>query len=178
MTRVYLIGFCGTGFADTYEHEPALVQSGHVDFAFEGDDRIFGFHPTPMAVQTIGSDQAVIEWLKALNTLPGTLQVDNTAFERAYALSQAGGRTTVWQMAIDLLESEFQQIYTQVLQWYTEQVEFRYSFPAETPMDDRDNCATFPRRLGLPLPETSGQLRVYIPALAERGSKWHPKENT
>ncbi len=64
-----------------------------------------------------------------------------------------------------------------MLLWYTEKMTFTYSFPPETPMPDRDNCATFPRRLGLPLPEASGQLTYYVPALAAVGSEWHPKED-
>jgi hypothetical protein len=41
--------------------------------------------------------------------------------------------------------------------------------------EDRDNCATFPRKLGLPLPETTGQLRWYIAQLENTGEKWQPQ---
>ena len=179
MKNVYLIGFRGTGFRDEqYAHEAALIRAGHVGIAFEGEEMlIYGFHPTPEAAQTIGGDDAVIDWLKRLKTLPGALQLDTEVFLRAHELTKAGARTQLWRMAISLSDEAFEQIKRQALLWYTEKKTFDYSFPPEEPLPDRDNCATFPRRLGLPLPEPTGQLTYYVSALAEGGSEWHPKED-
>jgi hypothetical protein len=178
MKKVYLIGFLGTGYRqEKYAGEPSLIHVGHVGIAFEGDEmRIYGFHPVEEAFRDIGDENAVMAWLKQLNTLPGTLQLDTAIFLRAHELAKAGARTKVWETATALSEDEFERVKSQALLWYTEQKSFSYSFPPEEPLPDRDNCATFPRRLGLRLPEATGKLAFYIPALAERGSEWHPKE--
>jgi hypothetical protein len=178
MKTIWLIGFRGTTFrAEQFKNESLLIRAGHVGFAFEGDERrIFGFHPTAEAARAIGDDDAVIAWLKQLNTMPGTLQDDAAIFHRAYELAKGNARTHVWQMPIEVSDEEFERIRNLTLLWYTEETTFLYSFPPETPMPDRDNCATFPRNLGLPLPELTGQLQNYVPILAERGTTWHPEE--
>lgn len=180
MKKIYLIGFRGTGFRDArFNQEPALIRAGHVGFAFEGEPkRILGFHPTEEASQAVGDDTAVIEWLKEHNTLPGTLQDDTAIFNRAHQLAEQGARTQVWQMTIQLEDRVFERIRQQALQWYNDGTTFSYAFPRQgddTPTD-RDNCATFPRRLGLPLPEPSGQLIKYISALESVDEHWTPEE--
>jgi hypothetical protein len=42
-------------------------------------------------------------------------------------------------------------------------------------MPDRDNCATFPRRLELPLLDPIGQIKDYVRALEMQGEPWQPK---
>jgi hypothetical protein len=179
MKQIYLIGFRGTGFRlEQFKREPLLIRAGHVGFAFEGDEkRIFGFHPTVEAVKSIGDDEAVIDWLKRLNPMPGTIHDDTDIFRRADELARQDTRTKVWQMSISVSDEEFERIQHLTLLWYTEKKVFVYSFPPEELHPDRDNCATFPRRLGLPLPEETGQLVSYIPILAERGTEWHLQED-
>jgi len=178
MKTIWLIGFRGTSFrAEQYKDESLLIRAGHVGFAFEGDEeRIFGFHPTDAAARAIGDPEAVIAWLKKLNTLPGTLQDDTAIFRRAHELAKGGARTQVWQMPIEVSNEAFERIKNLTMLWYTEETTFLYSFPPEALLPDRDNCATFPRRLGLPLPEPTGQLLYYVPVLIERGTAWVPKE--
>lgn len=179
MKKVYLIGFRGTGFRDAqFSQEAALIRAGHVGISFEGEkNRVFGFSPTTEASQAVGDDTAVIEWLKEHNTLPGALQDDTAIFIRADTLAQQGARTQVWQMVITLEDEAFERIRQQVLQWYNEGTTFTYVFPrqGEEPLADRDNCATFPLRLGLPLPEPSGQLVKYMSALSSAGERWTPQ---
>jgi len=174
MKTVYLIGFRGTGFRDSrYRVEPALIWAGHVAMAFEGaEDSIFGFHPTPEAVAAAGGDEAVITLLKAGQTLDGALQADLAIFVRAAELAEQEGRTTVWQAAIHLPDEEFERIRQQALWWYNEQTIFAYAFPLNELMPDRDNCATFPRRLGLPLLDPIGQIKDYVRVLEEQGEPW------
>jgi hypothetical protein len=179
MKKFYLIGFRGTGIRNPrYGQESALIRVGHVGFAFEGDEmRIFGFHPTQEAAQGIGDNEAVLTWLRKLKPLSGALHLNTDIFVRAYQLAKQGARTKVWQMEIALADDEFERVHNQVLSWYTDRQMFTYSFPDETTDPNNDNCATFPRRLGLPLPELTGQLGYYIPALAAQGSEWHPGES-
>lgn len=179
MKNIYLIGFRGTGFRNLkFTTEPGLIRAGHVGFFFEGQpEKIYGFHPTTGAVETLGGDNAVIEWLKEHNSLPGTVQDDLEIFLRAYTLARLGERTDVWQIAIPVEDEIFEQIRTTVVQWYTDKKEFTYAFPPleGLPSDTVDNCATFPRRLGLPLPEPTGQLFRYMEVLENAGEKWKPE---
>ena len=177
MKHVYLVGFRGTGFRNQqYQNEPLLIRAGHVGFYFEDDpQRIFGFHPTEQAVNAVGDDQAVIDWLKNHRILEGALHDDTVVFQRAYDLAQSGAPTVVWQMSIPLNDDAFDRIREQAEQWYTDGKVFMYSFPPAEPKTDRDNCATFPRKLGLLLPEPTGNLREYIPALQANGEIWTPE---
>jgi filamentous hemagglutinin len=36
------------------------------------------------------------------------------------------------------------------------------------------NCATFPSALGIPIPENSGVMKVYMPHLEQLGAPWRP----
>lgn len=177
MKKIYLIGFRGTGFRETkFSNEPALIRAGHVAIAFEGfEDQILGFHPTPEAVTAVGGEAAAIEWLKAKKTLNGTLQADYSVFVRAVELAQQGARTAVWQFIVDVSDEDFERIREQALTWYTEKQVFAYAFPPDEPLPDRDNCATFPRRLGLPLSDRVGQIKDYVRALEAQGEPWKPK---
>jgi len=179
MKRITLIGFRGTSFQiPEYQNEPALIRAGHVGFAFEDEpDLILGFHPTPEAIEAIGGEEAAIEWLKENEPLDGALQDDFSIFVRAYELHQQGARTEVWQISIELPDAEYKRIRLQALQWYTEKTVFTYAFPQRgyPPLPDQDNCATFPRRLALPLPEQTGQLVRYVAVLESEGTRWKPE---
>lgn len=179
MKKVYLVGFRGTGFADKrFRDEPALIRAGHVGFYFEDDrDLIFGFHPTEEAVRSVGDDEAVIEWLKAKQVLDGSLQDDYAIFARADELAQGehGARTMVWEFAVELSDEAFERIRQQVKLWYDEQKVFTYAFPSEPIKANQDNCATFPRRLGLPVLDSIGQIKDYVRVLQRIGQVWKPK---
>ncbi|MEO8396504.1 MAG: hypothetical protein ABI700_26155 [Chloroflexota bacterium] len=180
MKKVYLIGFRGTGFQNSaYANEPVLIRSGHVGFSFEGiRENILGFHPAQDVIDSAGGDEIVIEKLKNGENFDGILQADRAIFTRAAELVKHGLRTTVWQIAIELSDEDFERVQRQTLQWYTEKKRFTYAFPARTgiPSGEQDNCATFPRRLGLTLPESSGQLVKFIAALENAGERWKPDD--
>jgi hypothetical protein len=173
---ILLIGFRGTGFHDSrYRNEPALIQAGHVGIVFEDHPKdIYGFHPTQLAIEQIGGEDIALEWLKENEPLEGALQLDTWIFIRAFQLSIAGARTKVWKWTIYVSDEEYNHIQKQVFHWYTQETVFIYAFPPrdQEPHPDRDNCATFPRRLGLPLPEVSGQITKYILALESIGEEW------
>jgi hypothetical protein len=107
-----------------------------------------------------------------------SLSADYAIFARAYALSQAGARTEVWQMVLEVPDEEYERIRAVATRWYTENTVFTYAFPVrgQHPASDRDNCATFPRRLGLPIPEPSGQLTKYVAELGKAAERWSPRE--
>ena len=176
--KVRLIGFRGLGFTKDSKDEPALIRAGHVGWQLEGDKRIFGFHPTKEAIDNVGGDDAAIEWLKEHKTLDGSVQVDNTIFERANELvpileaSGAKRIPRVWQQIIELSDDEFERIKVATEIWYTQGKIAAYGFPSPTSGTNVNNCATFPKILGLPIPEETGQLSVYIPQLEALGEPW------
>lgn len=183
MKQVYLIGFLGTGIRDVrYKAEHGLIQLGHVGIAFEDDPTfILGFHPAPEAIEAIGGQEAALAWLrnrKDGNRLDGRLQNDVAIFERAYEISQSNPQTSVWELAQDVDDAVFETVRNQAFEWYNEKRIFPYALPLPSREIEWDNCATFPRRLGLVLPEASGQLQHYIPVLQAGGRLWKPKGST
>lgn len=177
MKRIFIVGFRGTGFrSKPYKHETLLIRAGHVGFYFEGEENlIFGFHPTEAACRAVGDDEAVKEWLKAHRPLDGALFDDTTIFERASVLADYDAPTEVWQTAVSVTDETFERIRAQTIAWYNEGKIFMYAFPSDEFAESRDNCATFPRQLGIPLPELTGNLREYIPALQANGTRWQAK---
>jgi hypothetical protein len=177
MRKIYLIGFRGTGFRDkNFSNEPTLIRAGHVGIAFEGfEESILGFHPTARAIEDMGGEEAAIEWLKSKKTLDGMLQEDYGIFVRAVELVEQGARTNVWQFVVEVSDDEFERIRQQAIAWYNEQNVFVYAFPPDKRMPDRDNCATFPDRLGLPLLDPIGQIKDYVRVLEQQGEVWKPK---
>lgn len=180
MKQIYFIGFLGTGIRNVrYQNEHGLIRLGHVGIAFEdAPSFIFGFHPTSEAIEAIGGQEAALNWLrnrKAGNRLDGCLQNDSMIFERAYEISQIDPVTTVWEKAYSIEHEVFEYVQKQTMQWYNEKRIFPYALPLPSREIEWDNCATFPRRLGLVLPETSGQLQLYIAALQLDGRLWKPE---
>lgn len=177
MKQIYLIGFRGTGFrSERFKHESLLIRAGHVGFFFKGEENlIFGFHPTEEACRAVGDDEAVKEWLKAHHPMEGALYDDTAIFERAAALAEEESPTVVWQLEVSVSDEAFDRIRKQANAWYNERQTFIYAFPSDEFTDNRDNCATFPRQLGIPLPEPTGNLREYIPALQADGERWRAK---
>jgi len=177
MKKIYLIAFRGTGFRDEkFVGEDTLIRAGHVGFSFEGDDAsILGFHPTQKAVEDVGGEAAAISWLREKKILDGIVQQDYSVFTRAAELVKQGARTHVWQFVVEVDDETFERIRQQALQWYNEEMVFPYAFPPDEPKVDRDNCATFPRRLGLPIFDPVGQIKDYVRVLEEQGQPWSPK---
>lgn len=180
MKRVYFIGFLGTGIRDVrYQKEHGLIQLGHVGLAFEGEPALMlGFHPTPEAIEAIGGQEAALKWLrnrKDGNRLDGCLHNDVAIFACAYEISQSNPRISVWELAQEVDEEAFEKLRKQAFEWYNKKRIFPYALPLPSREIEWDNCATFPRRLGLDLPETSGQLLRYIPILQAGGRLWKPR---
>ncbi|WP_156443637.1 hypothetical protein [Burkholderia sp. MSMB1835] len=55
--------------------------------------------------------------------------------------------------------------------------DIRYQWPPKSGgawPENNYNCATFPGRLGIPIPETTGKLQYYMPELEKVGTPWKP----
>jgi hypothetical protein len=131
--KVYLIAFRGMNELHNPENrEPALVKVGHVGLRFEDDERIFGFSPSKEALDTAGSEQALIEKLKNNEPQAGCVRDDTAIFKRAYELNQQGNKRTevFYLLCADLPEIEYSRVKAQVLEWYNTQKSMAwYNFP-------------------------------------------------
>jgi hypothetical protein len=171
MKTIYLIGFQGTGIRPQYQNENGLILLGHVGLAFEDNrQQILGFHPTKAALATFDSPQAALKWLRDRKTLNGALQDDTEIFKRAAILARDNPHLNVWEYSIKLEDKKFDNIKKQTMTWYNEGTLFPYGLPAQN--QNWDNCATFPRQLGLELPESTGNLYLYIGVLKKIGQLW------
>jgi hypothetical protein len=186
MKTIYLIGFQGKSFRDErYKQENALIRAGHVGIAFEGyEGSIIGFHPTSEAIEKIGGVEIAIEWLKAHNTLEGRLHEDYAIFVRAYELAQqlrdATDRdTTVYWHPVEVNDEEFERIRILFMQWYNQGTVFTYGFPVDPLPLKRDNCASFPRKLNLPVLDLAeiGKIEDYVKVLKQEAHLWKPEED-
>lgn len=178
MKYVCLVGFADVGIRKPeYRNEHGLIKLGHVGILFEGvNSTILGFHPTPGAIHAIGGEDKAYDWLRNRKRLDGSLQNDTFVFDRAFDLSTSNSDLTVWQLPLLLPASEFDRVVEKASRWHWEQNIFPYMLPPKVPTENWDNCATFPRRLGLSIPESTGQLFWYIEALRHQGNRWIPKD--
>jgi hypothetical protein len=177
---VKVAGFRGVGFNDpAYASEDALIKAGHVGVSFDGGKTIYGFHPSEQAMNYAPDP---LDFLRRGGALQGQVYDDTATFLRAYQLSKQGGGTSVYQTSVRISAEEFAEMQASVLAqvenpsltrgWYRfpEKVD---GIPVEMP-PQCNNCATWPRTLGLPIPEDTGQLSRYIPLLKKLGSLWEP----
>jgi RHS repeat-associated protein len=114
--------------------------------------------------------------------LRGQVYDDTMVFTNADRLaSEYRAPTTVYELSRTVSLKEYLRMWVSVrfqvmfplreLRWY------RFPTPDGLPMPPKcNNCATWPRTIGLELPENSGQLKVYVPALKEKGGdmRWKP----
>ena len=176
MKTIYLIGFRGAGIRPQYKEEDGLILLGHVGIMFQDNrEQILGFHPTTDALAHFANPQEALSWLRDRKLLDGCLQDDTNIFKRAYRLSKDNPILTVWQYSITVSDEIFASIKEKALTWYNEKKIFPYGLPAKD--QTWDNCATFPRQLGIALPENTGSLYLYISELKKLGHIWKPEEN-
>lgn len=196
MKTISLIGFQGISRRNSppFNEQHPLIQLGHVGMSFTGDSRIFGFRPTQKATDDAGGMENLLDKLKDGTIVEGGVFDDRFVFERAYDLRQDAAFMAEIQRNVrgekrlivycveqtNISEARFDEIYRTIVGWMESQTTFKYRLPQKNdpqePSSIRDahNCATFPERLQLTLPELRGLLNDYIPALAKIGREWKP----
>jgi hypothetical protein len=124
--------------------------------------------------QNLGAAAILGKNLKAGVTYPGVIKNDKDFFGLAY---ESG--FSVIEAPVLLPEESFYAIRDWYIANKNPMETIRYGFPRNA--DDWNvclfNCATFPSYRGIPIPETTGNLRDYFPALEKMpGAKpWEPK---
>jgi hypothetical protein len=129
-----------------------LLYAGHVGVAFEEGGPIFGFKPVAEGT-TIGQ---LLNSLKSGESYPGEVSDDTVVFNAARDRG-----LDVYTVEFVFPESEFQRIRA-AFDRECQSSEVTYSFPGGK---GDCNCATWPARLGIPLPESTGMMQEFMTAI-------------
>jgi len=159
-----------------------LLWAGHVGVSLDGGKTVYGL--TPSAPKTMTVDD-VVAALKRHEAFPGHVADDTSAFDGARRMVDEHGWDTRIERTVVLLEKPQQSnLLGRVMELSGMQPGahgFGYSFPLNEAKggqfyqasngfaaDAVRNCAAFPEKLGLPIPEQSGVMKVYMTEL----KKW------
>ncbi len=175
---ITLYGFRGAGSTQdllmTDAPHPYVV-TGHVGYSFDGGQQIFGFGPkVPVGMPVYDAVQS----LRNGASYPGII-TDDTALFRSVAENPAVGRgglpQVVIQQKIPVSQADFDAIKAahDAVGINNPINNVFYGFPGKNICTF--NCATFPSSLGIPIPEASGNMRLYFPELEKLGQPWVPK---
>jgi RHS repeat-associated protein len=165
---IEIYGFRGTGrAAERFIETEPLIYAGHVGISFDSGKTIYGFTPFAPGL----SNAEIIDVLKQHKSFPGQVLDDTALFHRAQDLAEQGYRTQVYVQSIPVSKADFGRIRGQVLDEFSNGplLNKRYAFPGPKGCF---NCATWPSSLGIPIPEPSGNLRLYIEELKRVGRPW------
>ncbi|WP_247547089.1 hemagglutinin (plasmid) [Ralstonia pseudosolanacearum] len=175
---ITLYGFRGAGSTQDLLAADAphpYVVTGHVGYSFDGGQQIFGFGPkVPVGVSVYDAVQS----LRNGANYPGII-TDDTALFRSVAENPAVGRggvpQVVIQQKIPVSQADFDAIKAahDAVGINNPINNVSYGFPGKNVCTF--NCATFPSSLGIPIPEASGNMRLYFPELEKLGQPWVPK---
>mmetsp|Transcript_42913 Transcript_42913/g.80055 ORF Transcript_42913/g.80055 Transcript_42913/m.80055 type:complete len:243 (+) Transcript_42913:25-753(+) len=173
--QVQLVGFAGD--QDNYNESALHMRwTGHVGLRFRAlQDTVFGFTPDTALRSNM---QALVSTLLEGSHFPGKVSDDFAEFADA-AKSPFGTIFVFWD--IDSCSKEDCGL-SDVLEDVAKADKF-YSFPPEAPRKYRGleysacarfwgetcfNCATYPKSLGLPIPDDSGMLPQYLEKMVLR----------
>ena len=132
--------------------DEVLIYTGHVGVSFEAQSPIYGFNPDS------GSEPVhqVLDTLKGQGSYPGHVTDDTSVFNKAKGMG-----LTVVVIEYVYPESDYNELKAR-FDAEKASTNLRYGFPGGGDC----NCATFPGRIGLPVPEGTGNMRLYMPAAA------------
>jgi len=159
-----------------------LLYTGHVGISTDGGKMIYGF--TPDYPRDMSPD-VLMKSLMAHEAYPGVVQDDTAIFREAERMAKEQRWNTQPLSAVELVDAPKKLSVVSQLRRMTESDSgengLGYSFPLPQPKNgehfgpsngfqacDVRNCATFPEKVGIPVPEASGNLKQYMQEL----EKW------
>ena len=172
--------------------EPLLF-AGHIGISLDGGKTIIGFTPKPPEGMTMA------EFLKSLmdhDAFPGILGNDTQIFIKAAEMARERGWNTEPISAVQLVDQakkmEVVDEAARLSGMKPGEHGFGYSFPLRPEERKGDgenfagsngfpatcvrNCGAFPEKLGVPIPEPSGNVKLYMPELEKWANEDGPKD--
>jgi hypothetical protein len=151
--------------------EHPLIGAGHIGVSFNKGRTIYGFYPSESEMNR----PDLSEKLDLRIPVTGQVRDDTWIFTRANELAEtAGWRTSVRALSQDIPRGDFLMAQRQVMRDFDlgeDRVPaLLYRLPAldySVMPDTCNNCGTYIRTLGIPIPEETGWLNKYIPLLPE-----------
>ncbi|MDK2127037.1 hypothetical protein, partial [Parachitinimonas caeni] len=152
--------------------------TGHVGYSFDSGKVIWGFGPS--TGDAVEAD--IFTHLKSSGSYPGIITADQEAFrliaENPLPARGSSAPQVVYEQKMFFSQEEFDVIRARHEQLVSRgpMDDIRYQWPPKSGNWPPNfyNCATFPSCLGIPIPETTGKLQFYMPALEAVGAPWKP----
>lgn len=173
---VHLMAFKGTVPPKALEKpdgpHPYQV-TGHVGYSFNNGETIFGFGPSlPPGMKPLDA----IKSLSKKQIYSGKIS-DDTAVFHEVANNQRHKHGVYDQQVISkripMSAQDLEYAKAAHAQYGLGQpTAISYGFPNDR--GDSANCATFPAKLGIPIPERTGVMAKYMPEMMKDGSVWKP----
>jgi hypothetical protein len=191
MRTIRILAFQGTGLKYAGYLDPTdspLLITGHVGLE-PGTASIYGLHPPEWAIQEEGGPDAALQRLRGRRgqskDMPGTIQDDTRVFRQAYERArnrplEMRNLLVVFYMDYLCEDDKFEEIRSQLMEWYTKGTILRYGWPpirSDTPFD---NCVTMQRKLGMPITDFEwhkGFMDDYVKIFQESGHVWIPADH-
>lgn len=129
--------------------EECIVYAGHAGVSFDAEFPIYGFLP----VATQHPPYALLDLLQAGGVLQGEVS-DHTAY---FSTAQSYGCTLI-SVEYRYVVSE-QQTFLRLVQSQMTNCTLKYSFPGQ---GGDCNCAAWLGKIGLQLPESTGQMKLFV----------------
>ena len=174
---VSIFGFRGAGKpADLLGELPPhpYEVTGHVGYSLDGGKTIYGFGPkVPAEMSAFDAVQS----LRSGQSYKGIITNDRPVFESVVknpGISRDGTPQVVFEQKIPVTKAQYDAIVSahEARGVNVPMNDVLYGFPGQNSCTF--NCATYPSQLGIPIPETSGNMRNYMPLLEQLGQPWIP----
>jgi len=174
---ISVIGFRGAGHPSALQGEnpphPYRI-TGHVGYSLDDGRTIYGFGPD---VGEMSAFEAV-QSLRQGNRYPGIITDDTPVFRDVFenpGIGRDGKPQVVYEQKIPVSREQYKSILAEheARGVNAPMDDVFYGFPGKN--ECTYNCATYPSRFGIEIPENSGNMRDYMPILEQRGGPWKPK---
>lgn len=170
-----------------------LMWAGHIGISLDGGKTIIGF--TPEVSHGMSTSEGIAALMRH-EAFPGVLGDDTAVFLEAAALARDRGWDTDISVAVELVDTpEKMKTVNEVARlsgMKPGEHGYGYGFPLEPekiapggeafgasngfPASCVRNCGAFPAKLGVRIPEPTGQVKTYLPKLQEWAGEDGPKD--
>ena len=175
------------------ELNSTLLVAGHIGISLDGGKTIIGF--TPKTPDGMGAAE-VLQRLKDHEAFPGVVKDDTAIFREAEEMARLHGWSTQPISAVQLVDTpkkmEVVDKAAKMSGMQPGEHGFGYSFPLRPEQRGADgenfapsngfpaqcvaNCGVLPDKIGVPIPEPSGNVKLFMPELQKWADEEGPKD--